>query len=54
MILTEMVKSITAMRQRASNERYRRYAEAKSKLPKDLPPLKYQEEIRKLARKYKV
>lgn len=47
----------TAIRRKifeADRERYRRYAEAKSKLPKDLPPIKYQEEIRKLARKYRV
>ena len=47
-----MKTSITAIRARASNERYRRYAEAKSRIPLDLPPKEYEEEVRRLARKY--
>lgn len=46
--------SITEMRVRASNERYRRYAEAKRRIPINLPPREYEEEVRRLARKYKV
>ena len=34
--------------------RYRRYTEAKAKISKDLPPDKYAEEVRRLAKKYKI
>jgi hypothetical protein len=39
---------------RADAERYRRYAVAKSKIPMNLPPLEYEREIKKLARRYKI
>lgn len=39
---------------RADIERYRRYAEAKAKIPMDLPPKEYEAEVKKLARKYKI
>ena len=39
---------------RADAERYRRYHEAKARIPLDLPPEEYTERIRKLARKYKI
>lgn len=39
---------------RISVERYRRYAEAKRKIPMNLPPTEYEAEIKRLARKYKV
>ena len=39
---------------RADTERYRRYAVAKSKIPMNLPPLEYEREIKKLARRYKI
>lgn len=35
-------------------ERYRRYAEAKQRIPKDLSTEKYEEAVKKLARKYRV
>lgn len=35
-------------------ERYRRYAEAKQRIPKDLSPAAYEEAVKKLARKYRV
>ena len=38
----------------AESERYRRYHEAKSKIPLDLPPGKYEEEVKRLARKFKI
>lgn len=44
----------TATRARASNERYRRYAEAKRRIPLNLPPEEYEERVRKLAKKYKI
>lgn len=44
----------TETRARASNERYRRYAEAKRKIPLNLPPKEYEERVRKLVKKYKI
>lgn len=38
----------------ADAERYRRYHEAKSKIPLDLPPQEFEEEVKKLARKYHI
>lgn len=35
-------------------ERYRRYAEAKQRIPKDLSPAEYEAAIKKLARKYRI
>ena len=34
--------------------RYRRYEEAKRRIPKDLPPQEYASEIRRLAKKFKI
>ena len=39
---------------RADAERYRRYHEAKAKIPMDLPPAEFTEQVKKLARKYKI
>ena len=44
----------TGMRQRLSNEKYRRYSEAKSKIPKWLSAKEYEEQVKKLAKKYGV
>ena len=44
----------TAIAQKSSNERYRRYAEAKRRIPLNLPPKEYEAEIRRLAKKYKI
>ena len=35
-------------------ERYRRYAEAKQRLPKTLSPAEYEAAVKRLARKYRV
>lgn len=35
-------------------ERYRRYAEAKRRIPMDLPPKEYEERLKKLIKKYKI
>ena len=43
-----------AIRRNISNERYRRYAEAKRRIPLNLPPKEYEAAVRKLARKYGV
>lgn len=43
-----------ATRASFSNEKYRLYAEAKARIPKDLPPKEYEERVRQLAKKYKI
>ena len=35
-------------------ERYRRYAEEKQRIPKDLSPAEYEAAVKKLARKYRI
>lgn len=42
------------MRQRMSNDRYRRYAEAKARIPHNLPPAEYERRVRNLAKKFKI
>ena len=39
---------------KADCERYRRYAEAKQRLSKDLSPAEYEAAVKKLARKYRI
>lgn len=39
---------------KADCERYRRYAEAKQRIPKNLSPQEYENAVRKLAKKYHV
>ena len=39
---------------RADAERYRRYHEAKAKIPMDLPPAEFTERVKKLAKKYHI
>lgn len=43
-----------AMMMRMSNQKYRLYAEAKSRIPLDLPPAEYEAEIERLAKKYRI
>lgn len=45
---------IAARRAEAESERYRRYAEAKRRIPMNLPPREYEEEVKRLARRYRV
>lgn len=49
-----MRRAISRLSERAENERYRRYANAKAKIPMNLSPAEYEAEVRRLARKYKV
>lgn len=35
-------------------ERYRRYHEAKSRIPLDLPPKEFEERVKKLAKRYHI
>ena len=47
----------TAMKRAAFKlecERYRRYAEAKQRIPKDLPPAEYEAAVKKLANRYRI
>lgn len=44
----------TAMKRRISDDRYRRYAEAKRKIPLNLPPAEYEARVRALAKKFKI
>ena len=39
---------------KADCERYRKYAEAKRKIPMNFPPAEYEAMVKKLARKYKI
>ena len=45
---------LAARRAEAESERYRRYHEAKSKIPMDLPPAEYEAEVKRLAKKFKI
>lgn len=42
------------LRFKADCERYRRYAEAKRKIPMNLTPAEYEAQVKKLARKYRI
>lgn len=61
MTLKGMAKPITAMKHTVSKavaaadtERYRRYAEAKSRIPMNLSAEEYEEEVKRLARRYRI
>lgn len=43
-----------ATKRKISNDRYRKYAEAKARIPKWLPPEQYESQIKELAKKYKI
>lgn len=42
------------IRFKADCERYRRYAEEKQRIPKDLPPAEYERRVKALARRYQI
>lgn len=46
--------SFKAVMARAQVERYRRYAEAKRRIPMDLPSKEYEARVKRLARRYKI
>lgn len=61
MTLTGTAKPISATRRTVSkavvaaeSERYRRYAEAKSRIPMDLSAEEYEEEVKRLAKRYRI
>jgi len=45
---------LAARRAKADANRYRRYHEAKRKIPMDLPPAEYEAEVKRLAKKFKI
>lgn len=45
---------LAARRVEAESERYRRYHEAKRKIPMDLPSAEYEAEVKRLAKKFKI
>ena len=52
-----MAMCTTVMRRaafKAECERYRRYAEEKQRIPKNLPPEEYEQRVKKLVRKYRI
>lgn len=54
MCTTALKRAISKRVIAAESERYRLYAEAKSKIPMNLPPREYEEEVKRLARRYRV
>ena len=53
--MRRMCKTISENAQRLlDNRKYRFYAEAKAHIPKDLPPREYEEEVKKLAKKFRI
>jgi len=49
-----MRRLFMATKRKISDDRYRRYAEAKARIPKWLPPEQYEEQVKQLAKKYGV
>lgn len=45
---------VKQMRFKADCERYRRYAEEKQRIPKDLSTAEYEARVKKLAKKYHI
>lgn len=54
MCISAMKRAVSKRMISADSERYRRYAEAKARIPMNLAPLEYEREIKKLARRYKI
>lgn len=53
--MTEMCTTVMRrLRFKADCERYRRYAEEKQRIPKNLSPEEYEQRVKKLARKYRI
>lgn len=54
MCTTALKRAVSKRIIAAESERYRRYAEAKARIPMNLAPLEYEREIKNLARRYKI
>ena len=54
MCTTAMKRIRTKLAVAAESDRYRKYAEAKARIPMNLPPAEYEAEVKRLIRKYKI
>ena len=54
MCISAMKRAVSKRVVAAETERYRRYAEAKARIPMSLSPREYEEEVKRLARRYRV
>lgn len=52
MCTTETKRVFSRLSERLENARYRKYAEAKAKIAKDLSPKEYEEEVKRIAKRY--
>lgn len=52
--MTRMRTMIQRAAIRADAERYRRYAEAKRRIPMNISPKEYEAEVKRLIKKYKI
>ena len=53
-MMQRMRRTVYRVSAMADAERYRRYHNAKARIPMDLPPAEYTERVKALARKYKI
>ena len=54
MCTTALKRAVSKRVIAAESERYRRYHEAKRKIPMNLPPAEYEAEVKRLAKKFKI
>lgn len=54
MCISAMKRAVSKRVVASETERYRRYAEAKARIPMNLPAHEYEEEVKRLARRYRV
>lgn len=54
MCISAMKRAVSNAAVAAETERYRRYAEAKARIPMNLSPREYEAEVKRLARRYRV
>ena len=54
MCTTALKRAVSKRVIAAESERYRRYAEAKRKIPMNLSPGEYEAEVKRLAKKFKI
>lgn len=54
MCFTAMKRKISEKQMQAETYRYKLYAEAKARIPMNLPPREYEAEVKRLARRYHI
>ena len=54
MCISAMKRAVSKRMISAESERYRRYAEAKRKIPMNISPGEYEVELKRIARKFKI